>query len=163
MGTIDRPETLVRNYHYWLRNNTEGRSSVRPDFRCLICCYSCLSQGNHKLKPLNYLLWTVGVTASMPMRSSPFWDVTRHRLVVTDVLEHPNGLIFKASWAALPLNRRPIVCPKHRYGITTLHCVTSHMSADVIYSGADALSPVSAFVCPLAFLDLCSQCERHSR
>ena len=88
----------------------------------------------------------MGVTASMPMRSSPFWDVTQHRWVVTDVLEHPSGLIFKASWAALPLNGGPIVCPKHRYGITTLHCVTSHMSADVIYTGADALSRVSAYV-----------------
>jgi len=69
----------------------------------------------------------------------PFWDVRQGRMVVTDVLEHSSGLIFKASRAALLLNRGPIVCPKHRYGITTLHCVTSHVSANVIYTSRRTL------------------------
>jgi hypothetical protein len=32
MGPIGCPETSVRNYRYWLRNNTEERSSVL--FKC---------------------------------------------------------------------------------------------------------------------------------
>ena len=112
MGPIDCSDASVRNYHNWLRNSTEARISLRPDFCRLICCYSCLRLGHHKLKLLNNLSWTGGVTASMPMRSSLFWDVTQRRLVVTGVLEHPSGLIFKASWAALPLNRGPIACPR---------------------------------------------------
>ena len=102
MGPIDWPETLVRNYHYWRRNNTEARRSLVPDFCCFVCCNSCLRLGNHKLKPLNNLPWTMGVTASMPMGSSPLWDVTQHRFVFTDVLKHPSGLIFRVRGLPYP-------------------------------------------------------------
>jgi hypothetical protein len=110
---MDCTDASVRNDQYWLRNNREARCCLRPDLCCFVCCYSCQRLGHHKLRSLNNLPWTVGVTASMPTRSSLFWDVTQCKLVVTDVLEHSSGLIIKASWAALPLHRGPIVvCPK---------------------------------------------------
>jgi len=36
MGTIGCPETSVRNYHYWLHNNPEERSSQEVNFPCLL-------------------------------------------------------------------------------------------------------------------------------
>ena len=127
MGPIDCTDASVRNYHYWLRNNTEAGCCLTPDLCYLICCYSCLRLGHPKLKPLNNLPWTVGVTASMPTRSSLFWDVTQCKLVVTDVLERSSGLIIKASWAALPLHRRSIDSSLSRNVAVELPlCTASH-------------------------------------
>jgi len=39
MGPIGCPETSVRNYHYWLRNNPEERRAQVPHF---ISMYSVL-------------------------------------------------------------------------------------------------------------------------
>ena len=70
------------------------------------------------------------------MRSSPLWDVTQRRLVVTDVSGQSIGPIVKcqavhSSWTACSLKMGLIDRPETSVS-NNLRCVTSQMGDDLI-------------------------------
>jgi len=94
------------------------------------------------------------------MRSELFWDITQRRVVVpywrfgktyrslvwTAWLLKMLGLLDPWRW-----DRK--VVPKCRYRITTLRCVKSQNSADLIYITAEALNHTCiVYVCVLLLL-----------
>jgi hypothetical protein len=78
----------------------------------------------------------------MQTRSSPIWDVTQRRLLLTDVSGRSINPIFKEQavqeeWTAWHLTMGPIDFPETSV-TTNLRCVTSQSGEDLIYTAAEA-------------------------
>ena len=106
---------LIDNYcqqntlQLWMRRNVaSGRWHILIAFRTIMIWFT-----------FHNFSWFQAL-AAVWMRTSLFWHVTQHRLVVTDVSGQPVGLIFKGSVQTLLT--------------TNLCCLTSRKSEDLFHS-----------------------------
>jgi len=60
-----------------------------------------------------------------------------HRRFGTTYRSHLLGSRSTSSWASWSLKTVPISCPETSHGITTLHCIISQKSVELIYMAAE--------------------------
>ena len=94
----------------------------------------------------HHISGTCAILQICQMRSSVFWDVTKRRLIVTDVSGQTIGPIFTVKQTVflqlLALEDKPDEFPKNSVS-TRLNCITSQKSKGLIDTAAEAWNNAS--------------------